>query len=574
MFPFKQIFAELLAPHLSELSVEEIITLIEVPPQGLWADLAFPCFSLAKTRGQSPVQISGDIATKLQELSTDNSLLLSSKGPYINISFDPLFAISKIQSLFTDHSSPLTQKGLVLIESPSPNTNKPLHLGHVRNMVLGNVLARSMTHEWYDIKKVEVVNDRGIHICKSMLAYQLWGNNEEPNKKSDHYVGDWYVRYSSEEEKNPELKEQAQAMLRDREAGDPEVRALWKKMNTWAIDGMRETYTRYGTHIDDATFESDVYQDGKQVAEQGLAKGVFIRDPTGNIALPLPINEDETSYFVVLRSDGTTLYATQDLALVDKRFQTYHMDKIVYVVGNEQDDYFRALFKCFNALDYPFASQCHHLSYGMIELPSGKMKSRTGNVVDADNLIDELHQVSFQEIQKRYPDLDERIAHERAEKIALGAINFFMIKTDPAKGFVFDPAESLSFEGETGPYIQYTYARIWSIITKAKELGINNQNFETTKQDTKELETTKQLYFHLWSQDEIISKTNNEYKPSTLGRYTLDLCQMINSFYQQYHIINPDDLHLTQVRGQVLQDVHTTLGNMMDILWVARIDTM
>ncbi len=583
MFPFKQIFTELLTPHLPELSQEEILTLIEVPPQGLWADLAFPCFTLAKTRGQSPVQISWDIATQLQE--GNNNQEITTKWPYVNISFDPLFAIHTIQELGTKHKE-LKSKWLVLIESPSPNTNKPLHLGHVRNMVLGNVLARSMTHEWYDIKKVEVVNDRGIHICKSMLAYKLWGNNEEPNKKSDHYVGDWYVRYSSEEEKNPELKEQAQAMLRDREAGEPEVRTLWKKMNKRAIDGMRETYIRYGTHIDDATLESDVYQDGKQIVESWLEQWVFVRDPKNNIALPLPINEEETSYFVVLRSDGTTLYATQDLALIDKRFQTYHMDKMVYVVGNEQDDYFKALFKCFKALDYPFASQCHHLSYGMIELPSGKMKSRTGNVVDADNLIDELHQVSFQEIQSRYPDLDDSIAHKRAEKIALGAINFFMIKTDPAKGFVFDPAESLSFEGETGPYVQYTYARIWSIITKAEWIihdsviarpegsPLRGRNEAIHHQDNKELEATKQLYFHLWSQDEIISKANNEYKPSILARYTLDLCQMINSFYQQYHIINPDDLILTQARGQVLQDVQQTLGSMMDMLWVPKIDTM
>jgi len=282
-------------------------------------------------------------------------------------------------------------------------------------------------------------------------------------------VGDRYVRYATEEEKDPTLKEQAQEMLRAREDGDPEVKALWKKMNTRAIDGMKQTYTRYGTHIDDATLESDVYTDGKDVAEKGLAQGVFVRDPKGNIALPLPVNEDETSYFVVLRSDGTTLYATQDLALVDHRFKTYNMDKMVYIVGNEQDDYFRALFKCFKGLNYPFAEQCHHLSYGMIELPNGKMKSRTGNVIDADNLIDELHQTSFEEIKKRYPDLDESEAHTRAEKIAFGAINFFMLKIDPAKGFVFDPAESLSFEGETGPYVQYTYARSGAILSKANE---------------------------------------------------------------------------------------------------------
>lgn len=294
---------------------------------------------IAKSRKQSPIQISQSLAST----SSHESIVFSAAGPYVNASFDP----HAVHTIFSKQESKVSKKDLVLIESPSPNTNKPLHLGHVRNMVLGNVLARSMKKEGYDIKKVEVVNDRGIHICKSMLAYHLRGNNAEPDKKSDHYVGDWYIRYAQEQEKNPDLQEQAQAMLRDREDGVPEVRALWKKMNSRAIDGIRETYARYGTHIDEATLESDVYQDGKEVAEQGLQKGVFVRDPKGNIALPLVINEEDTSYFVVLRADGTTLYATQDLALVDKRFKTYGMDKMIYIVGNEQDDYFRALLKCF-----------------------------------------------------------------------------------------------------------------------------------------------------------------------------------------------------------------------------------
>jgi arginyl-tRNA synthetase len=379
------------------------------------------------------------------------------------------------------------------------------------------------------------------------------------------------VRYATEEEKNPTLKEQAQEMLRAREAGDPEVKALWKKMNTRAIDGMRETYKRYGTHIDDATLESDVYTDGKDVAEKGLAQGVFFRDPKGNIALPLPINEDETSYFVVLRSDGTTLYATQDLALVDHRFKTYNMNKMVYIVGNEQDDYFRALFKCFKGLNYPFADQCHHLSYGMIELPNGKMKSRTGNVIDADNLIDELHQTSFEEIKKRYPDLDDSEAHTRAEKIAFGAINFFMLKIDTAKGFVFDPVESLSFEGETGPYIQYTYARSGAILTKANE---ENYNLPTTAPTNYTQEEHKPLLFHIAQFNDIITKTSDEYKPSLLCRYTLDLCQMINSFYQQGKILNPDDKETSAYRLYLLSSARQTLGKAMDLICVPRVEVM
>ena len=565
MLPFKSLFAEILSSQIPELSIQEIIDLIEVPPYGLWVDLAFPCFALAKSRGQSPIQISQSLITD----NTQENIDIISAGPYINISFDPHF----VQKILSEQTIQITKKDLVLIESPSPNTNKPLHLGHVRNMVLANVLSRSMKKEGYDIKKVEVVNDRGIHICKSMLAYSLRGNNAQPNKKSDHYVGDRYVRYASEEEKNPDIKIQAQDMLRDREAGDPQVRALWEKMNARAIQGIRETYSRYKTHIDEATLESDVYKDGKYIAEQGLKKGVFVRDPKGNIALPLPINEDELSYFVVLRSDGTALYSTQDLALVDKRFKSYKMDKMVYVVGNEQDDYFKALFKCFQWLDYPFANQCHHLSYGMIELPNGKMKSRTGNVIDADNLIEDLHNLAFQEITKRYPELPNTIAHQRAELIALGAINFFMIKIDASKGFIFDPAESLSFEGETGPYIQYTYARIWSIINKA-EVMAKDDNQIWVNQQKEELQDIKHILFHISSYYETISKVNTEYKPHILARYILDLCQIINSFYQKYHIINPDNIALTKSRVAILEHTQDILWDGMDILWVARIDIM
>lgn len=566
MLHFKHLFANILTPHIPEYTLEDIITMIEIPPQGLGADLAFPCFGLAKIHQKSPVQVSNELKEKIDSI---RFWTLTIKWPYINILFDPIVVINEFNAYqLPSHSLS------VLIESPSPNTNKPLHLGHVRNMVLGNVLSRSLQYQWYTVTKVEVVNDRGIHICKSMLAYQLWGDGAEPNKKSDHYVGDRYVRYANEVQNDPSLDEQAQAMLRAREQGDKEVHALRKKMNTRALEWMRETYTRYGTHIDDATYESDVYHNGKSIAEQWLQDGIFVRDPKGNIAFPVPINDEETSYFVVLRSDGTTLYATQDLALVDERFKRYHMDKMVYIVGNEQDDYFKTLFRCFKALNYPFASQCHHLSYGMIELPNGKMKSRTGNVVDADNLIEELHTQSFQEIKKRFPDLDEHIAHERAEKIALWAINFFMIKIDAMKGFVFDPAQSLSFEGETGPYVQYTYARIASLIQKAHESLWTQENDRSLLTNLEEINTIKEILFHLSKQGEIIDKTNTEYKPHLLARYTLDLCQLINSFYQKYHILTTQDKQISANRVRILEKAQQSLGEMMDLLWVPRIDSM
>lgn len=587
---FKSLFASLLTPHIAELSEQEIISLIEIPPQGLWADLAFPCFGLSKLLKKSPAQIASDIAN---ELTNSPNYQITATGPYVNITFTPAFVLNQLANSPT-HQITNSPKGTILIESPSPNTNKPLHLGHVRNMCLWNALAKIVESAGYEVTKVEVINDRGIHICKSMLAYQLRGNNAQPDKKSDHFVGDRYVRYATEEEKDPSLKEQAQEMLMKREAGDPEIKALWAKMNARAIDGMAETYKRYGTHIDDATLESNVYMNGKDVAERGLKSWVFVHDPKGNIALPIPTNDDKMSYFVVLRADGTTLYATQDLALVDARFQTYQMDKMVYVVGNEQDDYFRALFKCFKGLWYPFADQCYHLSYGMIELPNGKMKSRTGNVVDADELIEDLHQTSFEEIKKRYPDLDDVTAHTRAEQIALWAINFYMLKIDPAKWFVFDPAESLSFEGETGPYVQYTYARCAAILRKGESLNLasfwaewnvveESQNILwdiSTPLRSAQYDATcctleeKSLALHLIALQDYLDKAVEEYKPSTLCRYAIELCQYINSYYQSHHIIDESQLEQTAHRVALIRQAQDYLGRAMDLVCVPRVEVM
>ena len=567
---FKSLFASLLAPYIAELSEQEIINLIEIPPQGLWADLAFPCFGLSKILKKWPQQIASDIASQIigaplwEERGWGE---VSNTWPYINITFTPTFVLNQLANSPT-HQITSSPKGTILIESPSPNTNKPLHLGHVRNMCLWNALAKIMTSAGYEVTKVEVINDRGIHICKSMLAYQLRGNNAQPDKKSDHFVGDRYVRYATEEEKNLSLKEQAQEMLMKREAGDPEIKALWAKMNARAIDGMAETYKRYGTHIDDATLESNVYMNGKDVAERGLKSWVFVHDPKGNIALPISTNDDKMSYFVVLRADGTTLYATQDLALVDARFQKYQMDKMVYVVGNEQDDYFRALFKCFKGLWYPFADQCYHLSYGMIELPNGKMKSRTGNVVDADELIEDLHQTSFEEIKKRYPDLDDVTAHTRAEQIALWAINFYMLKIDPAKWFVFDPAESLSFEGETGPYVQYTYARCANLIRKITfpESFTPIQNTDSVKE--------KRIALYLLSFNDYLDKAVEEYKPSIICRYAIDLCQLVNGYYQSHNIINEKDTNIAYQRVQLFKIAQDYLGRAMDLVCVPRVEVM
>lgn len=298
-----------------------------------------------------------------------------------------------------------------------------------------------------------------------MLAYQLFGDGAQPDKKSDHFVGDRYVRYSQELEKDPTLEEKIQVMLQQREAGDAEVRALWQTMRDRALDGMRQTYTRFGTHIDKAYYESDHYEKGKTLVEKKFEEGLFTQDAKGNIVYDF--GEDSFGSKVLLRSDGTAIYITQDLALAELRYEDFQMDRMIYVVGNEQEHHFQVLFALLTLLGHSFAEKCYHLSYGMVSLPDGKMKSREGNVVDADTMADEMHTKAKELLQQRYPELSEQELRDRAEQIALAAIKFFILKYDAKKDFVFDRELSLRFDGESGPYVQYTYARAWSLLEKA-----------------------------------------------------------------------------------------------------------
>lgn len=434
-------------------------------------------------------------------------------------------------------------------------------------MLLGNALDLICAFAGYKSVKVEVVNDRGIHICKSMLAYQLFGNNAEPDKKSDHFVGDRYVRFAQEVEKDSALDDQAQAMLRQREDKDPGIRALWEKMNKRASDGFKTTYARYGTRIDQHYYESDIYEQGKTIILDALDKGIFVRDPKGNIAFPLEKKDGEMGYFVVLRADGTAVYATQDIALAAQREADYHMDRMVYVVGNEQEDYFKTLFAVIKALNYPFADQCHHLSYGMIALPDGKMKSRTGNVVDADDLASDMHEQAATVLRERYPDLSTEEIATKAEAIAMAGIKFFMIKYEVAKDFVFDPAQSLSFDGETGPYMLYSYARCAQIIAKA---GGKQSSFEPSLLQE---EAERKILLHLAAFSDVVVKAAQEYKPNLIARYILELTQLFNRYYQQTQII-VEDAALQAARVTLVASVQQVLGNALHLLGIETVERM
>jgi len=408
-----------------------------------------------------------------------------------------------------------------------------------------------------------------------MLAYQLFANNAQPDKKSDHFVGDRYVRFAQEVEKDPSLDEQAQAMLRAWEAGDESIRALWKKMNTRATEGFKNTYARYGTRIDQQYYESDIYLEGKTIILDALEKGIFVRDPKGNIAFPVEKKDGEMSYFVVLRADGTAVYATQDIALAAQREADYHMDRMVYIVGNEQEIYFRTLFSVIKALNYPFADQCHHLSYGMIALPDGKMKSRTGNVIDADDLAQDMHTQAASVLRERYPDLPDAERKQKSEAIAMAGIKFFMLKYEVAKDFVFDPVQSLSFDGETGPYMLYSYARCAQIVAKASENSnvilsetkdlSNHKDSSAMPQNDKNFDVSllqedgeRKLLLHLATFTDIVQKAAQEYKPNLIARYVLDLTQLFNRYYQQTHII-VEDTALQNVRVALVASVQQVL---------------
>ncbi|MFH0876413.1 MAG: arginine--tRNA ligase [archaeon] len=552
----------------SALSKEIDASLIEVPPNPSMGDFAFPCFSLAKELRKSPAAIASELATQIKP----NKIIAQVKaiGPYLNFFVNKeSLAKSTLKKVFAqkeNYGKGTKKNYTVMIESPGPNTNKPLHLGHVRNMVLGNALINMFDFTGNKTVRVDIVNDRGIHICKSMLAYQKFGHNKNPDKKSDHFVGDFYVRYAKELENHPEFEEEIKVMLKNWEDGEPKTRTLLKKMNDWAVSGFKETYERYGVKMDKAYHESDHYMKGKELALEGLKKGIFEKDDKGNIIVDL--EKEGLGKKVVLRADGTSIYITQDLVLAKLRLLDYSMNKLIYVVGNEQIHHFQSLFKIFELFEFPFAKDCFHLAYGMINLPEGKMKSRVGKVVDADDLADEMHSIAKEEIKKRFPDLSENELVARAEQIGLSAIKFFILKYDPMKDFTYDPKESISFEGETGPYVQYTHARICSIIRKYGKAVSDDVDYSLLI-EKEEHELIKMLTDY----SAVMEKSALEYKPSIICRYLLDLSQNFNNYYHAHKVIQ-ENVELEKARILLVYSVKEVLKSGLAVLGIDSPDEM
>jgi arginyl-tRNA synthetase len=471
-----------------------------------------------------------------------------------------------------------------MVEYSSPNTNKPLHLGHVRNNLLGYAVANIIKATGRQVNKTQIINDRGIHICKSMLAWEKYGNGETPEStglKGDKLVGNYYVKFDQEYKKEIEVlisqgkteeeaKKQApslvaaQQMLQKWEQGDAEVVALWKKMNSWVYKGFETTYKNLGVDFDSLYYESNTYLLGKDVVQEGLDKGVFEKDPDGSIWIDL--TEDGLDRKIVLRSDGTSVYMTQDIGTAIQRVKDHDINSMVYTVGNEQDYHFKVLFLILQKLDFDWAENLHHLSYGMVELPSGKMKSREGTVVDADELMEEMTTTAktIAQEQGKLEGLSETEKERLYNMIGLGALKYFMLKVDPKKSMLFDPAESVDFQGNTGPFIQYTHARIKSILNKTGfDAGTLNSavNLELTDKDTAVIKSLQQF-------PNMIQTAADKYSPALIANYVYELVKEFNSFYQNVpKIVEESNADLKQFRlllcyktAAVVKSASTLLG--------------
>ena len=476
------------------------------------------------------------------------------------------------------------EKPLMMVEYSSPNTNKPLHLGHVRNNLLGYSIAKIQEANGWNVVKTNIVNDRGIHICKSMLAWQKFGNGETPEnsgKKGDHLIGDYYVRFDIEykaqikelmaqgmdeetAKKEAPLIKEAQAMLVKWEQNDPEVRALWQKMNEWVYAGFDETYKQMGVGFDKIYYESDTYLVGKGEVERGLAKGDFYRREDGSVWADLAQNGLDEK--LLLRADGTSVYMTQDIGTAKLRFEDYPIDKMVYVVGNEQEYHFKVLSILLDRLGFPFGKELVHFSYGMVELPNGKMKSREGTVVDADDLMAQMI-ADAKEISKdkvnTLPDITEDEANEIARMVGLGALKYFILKVDPRKNMLFNPEESIDFNGNTGPFVQYTYARIQSVLRKAQ--GVQEfRSLEVQELSDKELALIQRLVDYPVA----VRQAGDEFSPAVIANYAYALACDFNSFYHDHSILNEADEQKRALRLVLAQTVAKVIKSAMALLGI------
>ena len=548
-------------------------------------DLTVVVFSLLRFIKSKPADLADALGTYLENQIEEIKAYHVIQG-FLNLIIDDVYYLrflSDIQHPENFGIQPVTADSKkILVEYSSPNTNKPLHLGHIRNNLLGASVSQLLSSAGYQVHKTQIINDRGIHICKSMVAWKAMGNGETPEstgEKGDALVGRYYVAFDTtyknqlaeliesgiheEEAKNQvPIQLEAQEMLRAWEAGDETVRALWTKMNAWVYDGFAETYRELGVSFDSYYYESDTYLLGKDIIDQGLSSGVFFQKDDGSVWCDL--SEEGLDEKLVLRADGTSVYITQDLGTALLRYKDHpDMNGMVYTVGNEQDYHFKVLFLILNKLGYDWASQLHHLSYGMVDLPSGKMKSREGTVVDADGLMQEMRDTA-QNIASslgKLDGLDEQEKNELYHQIGIGALKYYILKVDPAKRILFNPKESVDFNGNTGPFIQYAYARIQSIVKQSND-SKKNISLEIPL-DEKEKELLKWLELY----PQTIQNAAEQHSPALVANYVYELVKRFNSYYQKVVILS-DDEYIRRYRVRLASQVGHVIQSGMGILGI------
>nr|WP_314992810.1 arginine--tRNA ligase [uncultured Treponema sp.] len=570
---------ELLPEGAEPVTIEHIT--MEVPPDPQLGDLGFPLFTFAKLLRLAPAKIAAELLPRLAAIpQLQGKGEVKAVGPYINV-FLPKGDIAAhiLETIFNQNddygkTSSLAGKK-IMVEFSSPNTNKPLHLGHLRNDAIGESLSRILTFSGAEVYKTNIINDRGVHICKSMLAYRLFGNGIDPVKegiKPDKFVGDMYVRFHKYSKEHPEAEEEAQALLRKWEAGDPETLELWTLMNGWALQGIQQTYKRTGVSFDKLFFESQVYRKGRAEILEGLERGVFYKDEDNSVWIDLaPIGLDKK---VLLRGDGTALYITQDIGLAITRHGEWPFDKLIYVVGNEQIYHFKVLFYVLKQLGYEWYTGLHHLAYGMVNLPEGKMKSREGTVVDADDLITDLKNGALEEIAAKGREEAVGNPEEVAEKVALGALHYFLLQVDSAKDMLFNTKESLSFNGNTGPYIQYMGARISSILRKADTDEGKRAKTGTVKPELLNSAAEWELLKKLEEFPAHIDKAAAQYTPAVISGYLYDVCKLFSKFYHDCPILAAENPDVAATRLALARAVRTVLKNATQLILVPFLEVM
>lgn len=556
---------QLLQSHLSEYWNKDLAPQIQYSPvpKEKEGDLALSFFALTKELQKAPPVIAHEVAEILQACDLVQKTEIA--GPYLNVTFsNEDFFEAVLQSPTTTD----TKKGKsIVLEFSGPNTNKPLHLGHMRNHALGLSTSNLFEAVGARVHRVNIINDRGIHICKSMVAYKNYGNGETPQdtgEKSDTFVGRYYIKYSEAVKENPSLELEAKQMLLDWEQSDPEVRELWKKMNDWTLQGHQKTYERQGIVFEKAYCESDTYQLGKELAYDGVKKGVFQQQEDEKIVIDL--ENEGLGEKVILRSDGTSIYLTQDLAVAKLRYEDFAPDLMIYTVADEQNYHFKVLFHCLEKLDILPVDKLHHLSYGLVNLPDGRMKSREGTVVDADNLMDELSDIAFEEIKQRNPDMDDTKAHTIAEQIMNAAWKFYILSTSPKKSITFDAKKSIDFQGSTGPYIQYAGVRIKSLFEKAS-ISLPFSKGEL-KGGSSLGDNEKQLGVKILEYPDVLEKATENLNTTYIVTYLLELAQEWSRYYAHTSILNAENEDLKTARLSLASKVYENLEAGLKILGI------